>query len=413
MKNSSNFLIAIIFLITIGCVVYASPTQTAPNGNVGVPFNTMSFDQFRTGGLGLNNLTIGDGTAKYAKFFSNGSLSLGVNSSDSQPDKSLLVEGSISASTLNRTGSQVCVNTNGDLTTCNYIVYKGPVSTTLSINSLPKDSNGNPPSQITVEVWGAGGPGYGQGQDGTKQNGGATKFSYSGTDLLVANGGKAGYVSGGTYYGGTGGSASFATHSKVSNGLAINGGTGGTGSNGTNKTTTVCSGDSFDVGGTGGDGGTGGLSGFGASTVAPVGGKPGDNALNYSSCSEYQNVNSSDLKYTGFVGDNGFSGDWGAGGSGVSGNGGNSDSDNISPVNDGTNGSRGFPGGGGGGYAKATIAVQSGESYTISAGGKTDPMTWAWYYATGFLCWKNLSTNCNVTSRTSGSGSPGYVRISF
>lgn len=417
-KNTYSLLFTFVLLLCSSFVAFAAPSSAPTGGNIANPITLFAVDQVKNEGVSPYSMIVGDsgasatGASRYVKFTTSGWLGVMLAPSVT-PAQALDVNGSIRLSSLNIPGVQVCADTTGMLVSCGVSEYKYPGGTFTVPSGV---------SSITVEVWGAGGAGYGVG-NGSGQNGGDTKFIHATNSSLASITAKGGGASTAKNTGGSGASSGTVSGSRVTSIANQAGTSGGNGSSGGSRTTsTACSSGTIIVGGAGGIGGVGGHAGNssnpGANTPGGDGGHRGT-TLKEVNCDSNVLVTSDFKGGIGFLGDVGLLGTFGSGGSGAGGRGGDSSNDfdnNVSTSCGASGGSactasqQGYAGGGGGGYIKATISVMAGESYTVTVphGGTPAAAT------ESGTCWLNYhySGTC-ISGATSGVGGDGFVRVTF
>ncbi len=431
------FLLGVFVLV--GSLANAAPSSSPISGNPNKLITQLSIDQAKNGSIGVTKMLVGDlstNTPTLAKFTSTGLLGVMLPSS-ANPSEALDVNGSIRLSDLNIPNRSVCADKDGTFINCGFAEYKYTGNSTTSTETFTVPSG---ITSLTVELWGAGGSGYGAYNSAEHSpddyaycisagdyyciSGGSTFFydkNNSSTVLFQAKGGK-GPTSSTT----GGGGGSTYVKSGITATTTTNGAQGGAGSSGASTTngSITCSGTTQTTKkpGAGGNGGTGGKSGDGFSTPGGLGGLAGIALTSFSTtalkCADYDD-GSTPRRGLGFLGDNGFTGIYGAGGSGGGGRGGDADLDKNNTCATNVFGGNtvscasaasGYAGGGGGGYIKATISVTPGDTYNIklSHGGVPQGRV----ETTGCFLNAHWGGTCDVGSM-SGEGSPGYARLSW
>lgn len=447
MKNNiKNILIIAVVSLSFGYVVYADPTKTPLDGNIGMPITQLDYMQTKDGSLGVNKFLVGDWKglpADFVIFTSTGKLGIHENttSTSALPTITEYLEvgsGKVRLSEISTAGVDVCADSKGTLVKCQMSIFSHSGKDTNpyeTFNYIIPDGV----KEITVELYGAGGAGYhisassydrspddysncAQGSGGSyscASGGSAFFYDTNGTTpLLRAMGG---HVATAKHTGGTGGATDVSSNSKILSSSTQNGSNGGNGNNGDSKDTsqTTCSqGYTVTNGGNGGVGGYGGNTGTAGKTPGGDGGKGGSSILDiieYQRCvGEVHSFNNG----KGYLSEGGIDGQFGAGGSGAGGIGGYSDrggdlaNDNDSLCAEGATcpgSDQGYAGGGGGGYIKAKVKVTGGQTYKIklSHGGEVQNIT---EDKGDVWCYFKSKDICHGGSR-SGSGSGAYAKI--
>lgn len=421
----------LILIVTIFTILFVSNFVFSIGSDL--PITQLAVSQTKQAGIAVNKMTIGnlDNPVTLARLTSGGWLGLGLPLSGSltNPQVSLDVRGIVRLSELTQPSRKVCANKDGDISDCGFQEFTYGENCFGSCNTARTKHKFTVPAgvtSITVELWGAGGAGYGvdtpntynKSPDDSSNNcfnyplncgAGGSSYLYDtdgNTILARAYGGQA---PNSTSAGGTGGGTSVPGSSLtiLSVGNGESGGVGGSGGTAMN-TYLVCNTNTFTIrnGKNGGAGGTGGSSGSaGASILGPRGGFPGTPINCEISTPPNDGIP--------FKGVDGFDAIRGSGGSGASGHGGSEYNDLYGsscasyPC---LNAQNGYSGGGGGGYVKVQFNVNPRNTYTIelSQGGHTNYVP----PVSGLACDFRVKWTCFQDTK-SGDGGPGFARISW
>lgn len=445
----------LIFLILfLGLTAFSAFGIPSP-GNISAPLTqTLSSNgtQVKRGSLSVTKMTVGDRNASnpsVANLTSNGKLGLNFSGSDlnSNPVEALDVHGGIHIAGPAELGAFICADSTGALSPCGSVEFKFD-GKNCAFSGVPSmyncgTTNMNAPyitkefkvptgvNVITVELWGAGGAGYGL-SNSTRNYSPDSDVNYSSTcgsgTYACIIGGSASFMNGGaTLLRAKGGYGATSAHTGASGGgydiasgitsiASVPGASGGNG-DAVSGTATVsynaffCGTTSYNiqipVGG--GDGGIGGKSGSGSSTPGGKGGHAGSNLMTLSQADRCAGMNTPQ-NGKGYLGENGRNGIQGSGGSGAGGKGGKADQ-NINTLcgTSCTPADQGYAGGGGGGYVKATVSVTPGTIYTVKLSHGGDELGGA----EGGSCILNFyKTDCTFGA-SSGNGSHSYAQITY
>ncbi len=468
MKKIPTLIFILVFLTFSSLVAYGSPLDGVSTSFAIVPAPltqvlSSSGTQSKRGGLSVVGMTIGDLNASspsVAKLTTTGKLGLAFTGSylNSNPTEALDVHGAIDIMGPAQEGTSICADDTGALAPCGFLkltfdgkdcYYFTPTSYTCGTANMNKayiTKEFKVPvgiTNITVELWGAGGAGYGYNNSNVNYSPDAdvnySSTCNSGSSYGCIIGGsaylidstnntvlraKGGYGATSAHTGANGGGYSISSGS-ITDLTSVNGGAGGAGSSASGSTTTS----TFFCGTTthtykipvnGGDGGAGGKSGYyGSPTPGGKGGHAGSNLNNlinkYGLTDFCTNSPLSPLNGWGYYGEDGISGSYGNGGSGAGGKGGDADEAKSVPcgTSDGdcNQADAGYSGGGGGGYVKAIVPVTPGDVYKIklSHGGVINSIS----ESTNRRTRSFYDNGGGVVGASSGNGSPSYAQISF
>lgn len=385
----------------------ARPTSPAPAGNTATPINESASVQTKSGG----SIVLGSATASargglaldvLGSLFTDGYVSEGGTNIFGNLDVANLA---IAGITSNATPKNLCLNTEGAIITCSGGAPSGTHGVHFKVDNITNYTWNIPVgvSQLTVELWGAGGAGAGTGPNSatsSNTNGNPSTFSCNGA-FLTANGGTKGYVTGGItnvnntgLYGyGTGGSWSTNGNANIiSTAGSTNGGSGGFTAGLDSSVSTAVSSPSyfggyarFALGGIGGDS-IGGSSGPTPQTISK-----GGKSMTYANVAGGGGSTGYPFNYPSIPN---LGNTPGGGGTAPGGPSGQSIEDFRAELGTGTDcsyspypckGKTGIPGGGGGGYIKAVINIGSSSScsYTIGSGGVAENNSSGWFGVAG------------------------------
>jgi hypothetical protein len=458
MKKSFTIFYIVTFLLFVASSVYGTAFGSPSAEGVPAPLTQVSSasgTQYKRGGIAVTKLNAGNlnvSNPSITKFTSTGKLGVAFSGSylNSNPTEALDVHGLITISDNSQPGMFLCSNSSGTLTPCgateyfydgkncsynNSGVYQCGSTNTSSPSVTKQFKVPTGVTSINVELWGAGGAGYGTGNSSknyspdvdvnyssTCSSGGYSCIIGGSTYFLDTNGtsiifrAKGGYGATSAHTGASGGGYSVSSASGIIDHTSTSGtsGTGGTSPSGTpsvSYSAFICGVTSYNAyyAIDGGDGGSGGKSGSGSVTPGGAGGHAGANILTLPLSDICAGV-STPQNGKGYLGENGLNGVYGSGGSGAGGKGGKSDQN----VNNLCNGSctaadQGYAGGGGGGYVNASITVTPGQVYTIklSHSGNVQGLTET------TTCILNFYSDSCAYGANSGNGSPSYARITY
>lgn len=468
MKKNPLLIFILVFLTFSSLVAYGSPLGSVNTQSATVPApltQALSSNgiQSKRGGISVVGMTVGDLNASspsVAKLTTTGKLGLAFTGSaiNNNPTEALDVHGAIDIMGPAQEGTSICADNTGALAPCGFLkfnfdgkdcYYSSTTNYTCGTANMNKafiTKEFKVPvgiTNITVELWGAGGAGYGINNSisnnspdadvnysSTCSNGSAYDCIIGGSAYLldavnsVVLRAKGGYGATSSHTGANGGGYTISSGSITDLG-SISGGAGGDGSSTTGTSSTgsfFCGTTSYTykIPNNGGDGGVGGKSGYGSTTPGGRGGHGGSNLgqlINTYGLTYFCNNSPTDiLSGLRYYGENGIDGSYGNGGSGSGGKGG--DADKSKSALCGSSGRPtcnsadiGYSGGGGGGYVNAIVPVTPGTIYKIklshggNAQGKSEDTT--------IISRSFYDEGSGAKGATSGNGSPSYAQISF